>query len=40
MNIQYLSGFFDADGSITLAKENSQAKYKNLKSTLPILIKI
>lgn len=31
MNIQYISGFFDADGSISLCKQYKNSKYKALK---------
>jgi intein/homing endonuclease len=31
MNIEYISGFFDADGSITISKSNKHAKYKSIK---------
>lgn len=31
MNLQYISGFFDADGSITLCKQTSTDKYKSIK---------
>lgn len=31
MNWQYISGFFDADGSITLVKEKSSYQFKNPK---------
>lgn len=31
MNLSYISGFFDADGSITLCKNNKDDKYKSIK---------
>ena len=31
MNIQYISGFFDADGSISMCKTNKTDKYKSIK---------
>ena len=31
MNIDYVSGFFDADGSITMAKNHSKCPYRALK---------
>jgi intein/homing endonuclease len=31
MDLNYISGFFDADGSITLSKESQLAKYRHLK---------
>lgn len=31
MNIEYISGFFDADGSITLTKSNKNKQFKSLK---------
>jgi len=31
MNIQYISGFFDADGSITMSRSRKTAKYRTIK---------
>lgn len=31
MDLNYISGFFDADGSITLCKNNKLDKYKSIK---------
>lgn len=31
MNWDYISGFFDADGSVTLAKSNKNVKFKSLQ---------
>ena len=31
MNLHYISGFFDADGSITLSKQARTDKYKSIK---------
>lgn len=31
MNLNYISGFFDADGSITLCKSKKTDKYKSIK---------
>jgi hypothetical protein len=31
MNIQYISGFFDADGSITMTRSRKTAKYRTIK---------
>lgn len=31
MNIDYISGFFDADGSISIGRKHKSAKYKSLK---------
>lgn len=31
MNLNYISGFFDADGSITMVKPSKKSKYKTLK---------
>lgn len=31
MNIHYISGFFDADGSITMAKDSSSAIFRTIK---------
>lgn len=31
MNIEYVTGFFDADGSITLCKKSKSDKYKSIK---------
>lgn len=31
MNIEYITGFFDADGSISMSKDNKDNKYKILK---------
>jgi len=31
MNLNYISGFFDADGSISLCKNNKTDKYKSIK---------
>lgn len=31
MNIDYISGFFDADGSITLSRKYKSAKYRSIK---------
>ena len=31
MNIDYISGFFDADGSITMSKPKSTDPYRTLK---------
>ena len=31
MNIDYISGFFDADGSITMSKAKSSDKFRTLK---------
>lgn len=31
MNIYYISGFFDADGSITLCKSHKNKKFKSVK---------
>lgn len=31
MNIDYISGFFDADGSITMSKLKSTDPYRTLK---------
>lgn len=45
MNIQYISGFFDADGSITLSKKRSSSLYRYPKidftnTKIKILIEI
>jgi hypothetical protein len=45
MNIDYISGFFDADGSITMCKNKKDAKFKTIKidftnTELNILISI
>lgn len=31
MNMQYISGFFDADGSITMSRNKSNSMFKSLK---------
>jgi len=31
MNLDYISGFFDADGSITMVKHSKNDKYKSIK---------
>jgi len=31
MNIQYITGFFDADGSITLSKTSKDSTYRTIK---------
>ena len=35
MNIDYINGFFDADGSITISKQYKTSKYKALKIDFP-----
>ena len=31
INIEYVSGFFDADGSISISKASKKSKYKSIK---------
>lgn len=45
MNLEYISGFFDADGSITMSKNRKNDKFRSIKidftnTDLPVLLEI
>lgn len=45
MNLEYISGFFDADGSITMSKNSNTDKFRAIKidftnTDLPVLLEI
>jgi hypothetical protein len=45
MNLEYISGFFDADGSITMSKNRKNDKFRAIKidftnTDLPVLLEI